>query len=68
MNSIVEAAKLQEEYRRLLTGKKLTKKAICDLCIPFRDKYGLTDNDTLRIARKEVELMELVQMLNLMEG
>ena len=68
MNAIVEAAKLQEEYRRLLTGGKLTKKALCALCIPFRDKYGLTDKDTLRIARKEVEMMELVQMLHLMEG
>lgn len=67
MNAIVEAAKLQEEYRRLGTSKKLTKKAICDLCIPFRDKYGLTDLQTLRIARNEVELMELVKMLNLME-
>lgn len=68
MNAIVEAAKLQEKYSQLLTGKKLTKRAICDLCIPFRDKYGLTDLQTLRIARNEVELMELVKMLNLMEA
>lgn len=41
----------------------LTKKALCALCIPFRDKYGLTDLQTLRIARKEMDLMEMVDLL-----
>ena len=36
---------------------------MCELCVPFRDKYGLTDLQTLRIARKEMDLMEMVELL-----
>lgn len=63
MSAIREAAKLQEDYQKLLDSKRLTKKAICDLCIPFRDKYRLTDLQSLRIARKEMELSEMVDLL-----
>ncbi len=58
---------MQEEYQRLTAEKKLSKKAMCALCVPFRDKYGLTDLQTLRIARKEMSLMEMLQLLGLME-
>lgn len=60
-----EASKLQDDYQELVDEKKLTKKAMCDLCVPFRDKYGLTDLQTLRIARREMDLSEMV---NLAEG
>jgi len=60
-----EASKLQDDYQELIDEKKLTKKAMCDLCVPFRDKYGLTDLQTLRIARREMDLSEMV---NLAEG
>lgn len=63
MSAMREAAELQERYHQLLDGRKLTKKAICDLCIPFRDKYGLTDLQTLRIARDEMDLAEMVELL-----
>lgn len=36
---------------------------MCALCVPFRDKYGLTDLQTLRIARQEMSLMEIVDLL-----
>ena len=52
-NFYKEAAELQEKYKKLIDEKRLTKKAMCDLCIPFRDKYDSTDLQTLRIARKE---------------
>lgn len=55
-----EASELQENYQDLIDNKKLTKKAMCDLCVPFRDKYKLTDLQTLRIARKEMDLSEMV--------
>lgn len=55
-----EASNLQDDYQELIDRKKLTKKAMCDLCMPFRDKYGLTDLQTLRIARREMELSEMV--------
>lgn len=63
MDAIREAAIMQEEYQRLVDERKLSKKAMCSLCVPFRDKYGLTDLQTLRIARKEMDLMEIVDLL-----
>lgn len=63
MSTIKEAAVLQEKYKALVDGKNLSKRAICELCVPFRDKYGLTDLQTLRIARKEMELSEMIDLL-----
>ena len=57
-----EASKLQEDYAKLVRKKKLTKQAMCDLCVPFRDKYHLSDMQVLQIARKEVSLAELVKL------
>lgn len=57
-----DAVKLEEDYKKLFNQKRLTKKAMCDLCIPFRDKYGLTDLQTLRIARSEVTTREIIAM------
>lgn len=59
-----EASELQEKYQELIDERKLTKKAMCDLCIPFRDKYNLTDLQTLRISRKEMDLSEMVDLAN----
>lgn len=64
-NAIVEAARLQTAYKRLFKAKKVTKQAICDLCVPFRDKYGLTDLQTLQVARNELTLAELVRLFRL---
>lgn len=57
-----EAAELQENYQDLIDNGKFTKKDICELCVPFRDKYKLTDLQTLRIARKEMDLSEMVDL------
>lgn len=65
MSIMREVAELQEAYQRLIDENRFTKRAMCDLCIPFRDKYRLTDLQTLRIARKEMDLLEMV---NLLEG
>lgn len=63
MKSILnEIATLQENYQKLIDERKLTKKAMCDLCIPFRDKYSLTDLQTLRIARKEMDVSEMASL------
>lgn len=58
-----DASELQTNYQDLIDNKKLTKKDMCDLCIPFRDKYKLTDLQTLRIARKEMDLSEMVTLI-----
>lgn len=58
MSAFKEAAELQ---RAFFYAK--TKKDMCDLCVPFRDKYNLTDLQTLKIARKEMPLAEMVALL-----
>ena len=62
-NFYEEFCELQKEYRKLIAERKLTKKAICDLCVPFRDKYRLNDLQTLRIAIKEMKLSDIVDLV-----
>lgn len=57
-----DAAKLQTDYAKLVQDKRLTKRAMCELCIPFRDKYGLTDLQTLMIAREEMSLNDMTEL------
>ena len=63
INPRVEAGNLQDAYEELVSKKHLTKKALCDLCIPFRDKYKLSDMQTLMIARRELTLSEISGLL-----
>lgn len=60
----LDVGNLQNDYENLVKNHKLTKKAICDLCIPFRDKYKLTDLETLKIARNEMSVFKINQLLN----
>lgn len=42
-------------------GKVLfTKKNMCAILVPLRDKYGLTDRQVLAVARNELSLEELM--------
>lgn len=59
-----EAAKLQYEYTKLMRRQKITKRAICDLCVPFRDKYHLKDATVLGIARKEKDLSDIIRIFD----
>lgn len=65
LNEIVE---LQEKYQKLLDSKKLTKRAICELVVPFRDKYGLSDSEALQIARNELSISEISEFINRVNG
>lgn len=58
-----DVLKLQIEWQKLFNSKQMTKKAIIDLCVPFRDKYNLTDKQTLCIARNELSKQELLNIL-----
>lgn len=60
---IKEIAVLQKEYKKLLLTKKLTKKAMCELVVPFRDKYHLKDREALSIARNEVSMEQIAEMI-----
>lgn len=60
---VKEIGKLQMDYDDLRLDGKLTKKAMCDLVIPFRDKYGLSDKDALAIARNEMHIDEMAKVI-----
>lgn len=60
-----EIVDLQKRYKELFKAKRLTKKAICDLGIPFRNKYNLGDLETLRIMRGELSLEEIWKFISL---
>lgn len=59
-----EVGDLQNQYQSLVDKGKLTKKAMCDLVIPFRDKYKLTDIQALQIARAELSIKEISDILS----
>lgn len=63
-NFYKDILKLQLEWQNLLNSKQMTKKAIIDLCVPFRDKYNLTDKQTLCIARDELSKQEILNILD----
>lgn len=54
---------LQKGYRKLQTTKTLTKKNMCDLCAPFRDKYKLSSLNALRLARNELSVGDIISLM-----
>lgn len=62
MSAVRDVAELQSKYQKLLNGC-FTKKKLCELCVPFRDKYNLTDRQTLMIARNELSLNEILALV-----
>ncbi len=62
MITVKDIVDLQESYKELVETKTLSKRKLCELCIPFRDKFGLTDIETLRIARNEITLKEIEKL------
>ena len=63
-NLMYDVANLQTEYKKLIDESRLSKKAMCDLVVPFRDKYGLKDLQALQIARAELSISEINDLLN----
>lgn len=66
-NLLREVGNLQSNFQKLCrsnkVSKKVSKKAICNLAIPFRDKYNLTDLQALQIARNELSVAEIADLL-----
>lgn len=56
-----ELVDLQLRYS-ILERNIMTKKALCDLIIPFRDKYALTDGQALSVARRELPLYQIEKL------
>lgn len=63
-NIMDDIGNLQEKYQDLISQNRLTKRAMCDLVIPFRDKYCLTDLQALQIARNKLTITEINQLIN----
>lgn len=65
MNNIMkEIGELQDNYKKLVSENRLSKKAMCELIIPFRDKYGLSDLQALQIARAELSISDICTIFN----
>lgn len=62
-NLLEEALEIQKGYQALIKNKQFTKKAVCNLVIPFRDRHRLTDLQALRIARNELSVYEIISLL-----
>ena len=58
-----EIGAIQETYNKLAKTKGFTKKALCELVVPFRDKYNLTDLEALRIVRNQMPIAEMADIL-----
>lgn len=61
---MTDVANLQTEYSKLIDEERLTKKNICDLVIPFRNKYQLKDSQALQVARDELSVAEINDLLS----
>lgn len=61
--TLEEIVELQKAYKNLFDSKRLTKKAMCDLVVPFRDKYNLSDLTALRVARGEFSLEQIAKLI-----
>lgn len=59
-----EIGKLQNDWIKLKTSNHMTKAAIIALVAPFRDKYHLKDVDALSIARNQVSLLKIAELLD----
>lgn len=62
MEFFKDAVKLQAAWHNLLNNQVLSMRAIRETVCPFRDKYDLSDNEALRIARNEMPLSEIVKL------
>ena len=55
--------KIQQDYARLGKDIPFTKKNLCDLLNPYQVKHGLTDREVLSVARNELSLPEVNDLI-----
>lgn len=63
MTSNKEVEQLQIRYQTLMDSGRVTKADICQLVIPFRDKYKLNDMQALEIARANLTPKQINELL-----
>lgn len=54
---------LQKEWEILKQSGNMTKEKICDLCVPFRYQFNLTELEVLKLARNEMPLKEIEKLI-----
>lgn len=64
LQTMYEIGAAQDEYQKQKTKRRMTKQDICNIAIPIRDKYHLTDIETLQIIRSELSLSEIAKLLD----
>ena len=57
-------AQMQQSYKDAVKNNKLTKKTMCEICVPVRDALALSDLETLKMAREEMSLMDIINMID----
>lgn len=58
-----DIADLQDAYKTMIEENSFSKKKLCELCIPFRDKYHLSDSQAVAIARAEMSISEICDLV-----
>lgn len=53
---------IRKQYKKWGIETPMSKEALCELMIPLRDKYNLTDREVLGIARNEFSIEEMANM------
>ena len=60
---LYEIGTLQDIYQKKIK-KGITKRELCDLIIPFRDKYHLNDSTAIQIAAGRMSLLNIAKTLD----
>jgi len=60
MNSVPSRSR---QYHNMYVSNKITKKSMCDLVIPFKEKYGLTDHEALNIVKGFTSTKKIMNIL-----
>lgn len=47
----------------MIVSNTFSKKRLIEICVPFRDKYHLTDGQTVAIAREEMSMSQIYELV-----
>ena len=59
-----EVKELRNKYKELKRTNNFTKRALCDLCIPFRDKYKLSDEEAVGIVNSTYSVEKSLMLID----
>lgn len=62
-NMLNESFELQKQYHNMYVSNRITKKSMCDLVIPFKEKYSLTDHEALNIVKGFTSTKKIMNMV-----